>query len=185
MGVRSFIAVEFDDPVILGSLGRVQRTLEGTGADIKSVEGENMHLTLKFLGDVEEVLLEEVKEFVTRVEFQPFEMELRGIGAFPNLRRPRVVWAGVSRGVSEMEAVFNDLEAGLSKLGFRREGRRFSPHLTLARVRSGRNRERLAEAIGEAEEVEFGAFEVAHVKLKSSVLTPRGPIYSTLTPSGG
>ena len=118
------------------------------------------------------------------MRFEPFRMALADTGAFPNLRRPKVIWAGVSEGVDELAEIFRELETGFVGLGFKREGRRFSPHITIARVRSGRNREALVEEVLRLREMDYGGFEVRSVKLKRSVLTPRGPVYSTLAESG-
>lgn len=183
MGVRCFIAVDVEEPSVLDGLGRLQAGLEGTGADLKCVERENIHLTLRFLGDVREGLLGELKNLVTGLSFEPFKMVLEGVGAFPNLRRPRVIWVGVTEGVSELTGIFNRLESGLVGLGFKPEGRGLSSHITLARVRSGKNRDRLVEQVRTHGDESFGAFEVRHIRLKKSVLTPRGPIYSTIAES--
>lgn len=183
MGVRCFVAVDVDEPDLAGALGRVQAVLEGTGADMKCVETENIHLTMRFLGDVREERLGELVSLVEGLSFEPFRMELRGVGVFPNLRRPRVIWAGVTRGADVLAGIFERLESGVVGMGFKPDRRGFSPHITLARVRSGRNRERLVnEILGHADD-EFGGMEVRHVRLKKSVLTPRGPIYSTLAQS--
>jgi len=154
-----------------------------SGGDLKLVEKENIHITMKFLGDVDERLLEQVKNAVSELSFEPFRMELVGVGAFPNLRRPRVIWAGMTSGAEETKRIYDDLETGLEGVGFRRERRRFSPHVTIARVRSGRNRDRLVEEVLSHRDDVFGRFEVSRVRLKRSVLTPRGPIYSTLAES--
>ncbi len=183
MGVRCFVAVEVDDPGVLDALRSFQAGLAGSGGDLKPVERENIHLTLKFLGDVDEGLLDEVKRVVSGLSFEPFRMALAEAGVFPNLRRPRVIWAGVSEGGDEVAGIFRELEDGFMGLGFKREGRRFSPHITIARVRSGRNREGLVEEVFRYRDVDFGGFEVGSVKLKRSVLTPRGPVYSTLAES--
>ena len=183
MGVRCFVAVEVDDPGVLDALGSFQAGLVGSGGDLKPVERENIHLTLKFLGDVDEGLLDEVKRVVRSLSFETFRMALAETGAFPNLRRPKVIWAGVSGGVDELVVIFRELEARLVGLGFKREGRRFSPHITIARVRSGRNRDGLMGEVLRHRDTNFGGFKVGSVKLKRSVLTPRGPVYSTLAES--
>ncbi len=183
MGVRCFVAVEVDDPGVLDALRSFQAGLAGSGGDLKPVERENIHLTLKFLGDVDEGLLDEVKRVVNSLSFKPFRMALAETGAFPNLRKPRVIWAGVTEGADELTAIFRELEAGFVGLGFKREGRRFSPHISIARVRSGRNRDLLMEEVLRYRDAVFGDFEVASVKLKRSVLTPRGPVYSILAES--
>lgn len=181
--MRCFISLDIEDRGLLDALEEAQRRLERTGADLKCVERENIHVTMRFLGDVREGLTVELKRLVSSLAFRPFRVELRGLGVFPSLRRPRVVWAGISDGVEELTDIFQSLEPELVGMGFRPEGRGFSPHITLARVRSGRNRERLVgEVMAHAEEV-FGAMEVVCIKLKKSVLTPKGPIYSTIAES--
>jgi len=177
------VAVEVEDSAILDALVRVQAGLKGTGADVKTVERENIHLTMRFLGDVDEGRLEDVVDLVSGVGFDPFPMELEGIGVFPSLRRPRVVWVGLTKGVEELTGIFNTLEPGLVEMGFRPEGRGFRPHITLARVRSGRNRGQLVDEVLRCQGEGFGEFEVRRIKLKKSVLTPRGPLYTTLAES--
>lgn len=182
--MRCFVSVDIEVRSLLDALVEVQRRLEKTGADLKCVERENIHITLRFLGEVRDGLVGELQRLVSGVAFEPFRVEFRGLGVFPSLRRPRVVWAGMSDGVEELNGIFRRLEPELVGMGFRPEGRGFSPHITLARVRSGRNRERLVEEVtANADEV-FGDFEVGYVRLKKSVLTPRGPIYSTIAQSG-
>lgn len=183
--MRCFISVDIEDRDLLDALKEAQGHLERTGADLKCVDRENIHITMRFLGDIREGLVDELKRLVSGLAFSSFRAELRGLGAFPSLRRPRVVWTGISDGVDELTDIFRRLEPELVGMGFRQEGRGFSPHITLARVRSGRNRERLVEEVmAHAEEV-FGEMEVAHIRLKKSVLTPRGPIYSTIAESTG
>ena len=183
MAVRSFIAVDVEEPALLGALEGVQRGLMATGADIKCVERENIHITLRFLGDVSEGQLEGLRLLVAGLELRPFPVEFRGVGAFPSLRRPRVVWAGLAGGADGLAEVFSRLEDGVVGLGFRREGRGFSPHVTLARVRSGRNREGLVEEILRRSDDPLGEMVAERVRLKKSALTPRGPNYSTLAES--
>jgi 2'-5' RNA ligase len=183
LSVRSFIAVDVEDPGLLGTLEGIQRGLLATGADVKCVERENIHITLRFLGDVGEGQLEGLKHLVKGLELRPFPVEFRGVGAFPNLRRPRVVWARLAAGADGLAEIFRRLEDSIVDLGFRREARGFSPHVTLARVRSGRNREALIEEILGRSEEPLGEMVVERVRLKKSVLTPRGPIYSKLAES--
>ena len=185
MSVRCFIAVDVEEPTILDKIAGAQARLEATGADLKCVERENVHLTLKFLGDVRPGFLDEVAEAVSRLRVDPFRMSMRGVGVFPNLRRPRVVWAGIREGVEGLKAAFDSLEPRMVGLGFKPESRRFSPHITIARIRSGRNSDRLVETVTGLRDVDFGGAEVVHVKLKKSVLTPRGPIYSDIAKSSG
>ena len=183
MSLRCFVAVDIENPGVIDAFVRFQGGLLDTGADLKCVERENIHLTMRFLGDVREDLVDDLKGLIEGIRFERFQSEFRGVGAFPNLRRPSVIWVGITRGVEELEGIFNGLEGGLVKLGFRRDGRGFSPHITLARVRSGRNRDRLVEYVSNSADEAFGEFDVKQITLKKSVLTPKGPIYSTLAKS--
>ena len=183
MADRCFVAVDIDDASIKAALLRVQSAIEATGADVKCVEEENIHITLKFLGEIPEATTTQVSELVRGIAFKPFSLNFQGVGVFPALSRPSVVWAGVTGDVSEMLAVFTELERGLSTLGFEPERRPFQPHVTLCRVRSGRNRAQLAESVTAMVDEEFGELRVGHICLKRSVLTRGGPIYSTVAES--
>ena len=182
--MRCFISVDMEDRLLLDSMIGVQSRLERTGADLKFVGRENIHITLRFLGEVREGLVGGLQQLISGMGFEPFRVEFAGLGAFPSLRRPRVVWVGISDGVEELTEIFRQLEPELIGMGFRPESRGFSPHVTLARVRSGRNRQRLVDEVTAHADEAYGGFEVQHIRLKKSVLTPRGPIYSTVAESG-
>jgi RNA 2',3'-cyclic 3'-phosphodiesterase len=180
---RCFVAVDIDDHALKAALLRAQKAIVATEADVKAVEEENIHITLKFLGEIPEEKTARVAELVKGIAFKPFTLDFRGVGVFPAPSRPSVVWAGVAGEASEMLAVFTELEKGLKTLGFEPERRPFQPHVTLCRVRSGRNRAQLAEAIHGMEDEEFGPLRVEHIRLKKSILTRNGPIYSTAAKS--
>lgn len=178
--IRSFIAVDIENEGVLRALEEAQKELVRTGADLKLVSVENLHFTLKFLGEIEKPRVDGVVEELSRLRFEAFESFLKGLGAFPSLSHVNVVWTSISKGVRELESIFQVLESRIVKLGFQPENRRFNPHLTLARVKTGRNRAALVECIRRMAEDEFGAFKVENIRLKRSVLTPQGPSYSTL-----
>lgn len=178
--LRCFIAVEVADTRVLDSLLELGKALTATGATVKLVEAQNIHATLRFLGNVSRSRVEAVGEVLDEVEFYPFDVELKGVGVFPNLRRVNVVWVGIERGDVELLNVFNQLEAKLKGIGFKPDRRGFSPHITVARISSGRNRDALVDVVSDWSDREFGVFGVDAIQLKKSVLTPRGPIYSTL-----
>lgn len=183
MSIRCFVAVECGGDELSAKFIEVRRMIEAARADLKFVEPENIHLTLKFLGEIEPSLVEQASQAVKETRFQPFGARLEGVGVFPNLRRPRVVWAGITDGASQLAEIWKGIDDKLSELGFERERRRFSPHITLGRVRSGRNRDRLVEEISALSDYEFGDLHVDRIVLKKSVLTARGPIYTTLAES--
>jgi 2'-5' RNA ligase len=178
--LRCFIAVEVADTKVLDRLLELGKVLTATGATVKLVEAQNIHATLRFLGNVSRSRVEEVGKVLDEVEFHPFDVELKGVGVFPNLRRVNVVWVGIERGDVELLNVFNQLEVKLKGVGFKPDRRGFSPHITVARVSSGRSRDALVDVVSNWSDKVFGVFGVDAIHLKKSVLTPRGPIYSTL-----
>jgi 2'-5' RNA ligase len=181
--VRCFIAIECNNPDVITGIKSVQRALIATGAKLKPVEPENIHLTLKFLGEIQQYKVDEIIEVVEGISFEPFKFKAEEVGVFPNIRRPATIWAGIMEGVSDITAVFDEVDAKLSKLGYERERRRFHPHLTICRVRGGKNREQLVEELLRVQSQEFGEVNVDRIVLKKSVLTQSGPIYSTLAES--
>ena len=177
--IRSFIAVDVEKPEIADKIVRIQRDLESVGADLKLVEPENFHFTLQFLGNITPAMVDLVYKAMTEVKAKPFTMTLKGLGAFPVVGNPRVVWIGVSRGGEYLIDIYKQLEPKLRKLGFQPD-KEFTPHLTIARVKSGRAKGALAHKIMELSNIEIGEIEVNCIRLKKSTLTPRGPIYETL-----
>src|SRR5262249_20105479 len=133
--MRTFIAIEMPKQ-IKAALARLQQDLRRAQADVSWTRQENFHLTLRFLGEVEERRLEALKQVCAEsaAEFAPFTLRLGGAGVFPNLRRPRVLWAGLAGDVEIAAALQRRLEAGLVSIGFAPEDKAFSPHLTIGRV---------------------------------------------------
>ncbi len=177
---RSFIAVDLEDPRILSEVDSVLSSLLSIGADLKPVERGNIHVTVKFLGNVETAKLSRVKTALEKVDFSKFVLEVRGAGAFPSLGRMNVIWVGLGEGWSQVQLIYEQVEKCLSELGFPREARGFSPHVTIARVRSGRKRDEMANFVRRLNDKIFGTFTVDMVRLKQSVLSSSGPRYSTL-----
>ena len=174
--VRAFVALE-----ILGnvadSLVQSEKELEVTGADIKLVERENLHLNLKFLGEISEAQASEARFRLARLSLNGADVRVRGLGAFPAPSRPRVVWAGVApEDESLVLAIAKEVMKALDGIG-ERDNRPFAPHITLGRVRSGRNVRELVEVLRLNAGREFGAAELREIKLKSSTLTQGGPVY--------
>ena len=177
--MRLFVALDLPGPV-LDALVRFQGELTATGADLKQVERENLHFTVKFLGEVTEAATSEAKSRLAAVSLQGAEVELKGVGAFPDRLRPRVVWAGVSKADSLLvEPVAKEVSAALEGLG-ENDTRPFHAHVTLARVRSPKNAGDLSALIGKCSNVSFGRLKLTELKLKSSRLTPAGPVYSDI-----
>ena len=177
---RSFVAVDLNDDRVLDNILKTQQTLLRTGADIKPVERENIHITLRFLGEIKQERVQEIIEQMKQIQFARFTADFRGLGVFPGLHRPTVIWIGIEKGAEELSRIFETLEQGLKALGVRPDSKGFTPHLTIARVKSGRNRAELVRTISELRDVEFGSMNVDSVRLKKSTLTPKGPIYEDL-----
>jgi 2'-5' RNA ligase len=183
--VRSFIAIELSADV----LRRVSALQERIVGDLPSglvrwVRPEGIHLTLKFLGDVQADRLEVLSETLCGVcaPHAPFSLSIGGMGVFPNPRRPRVVWLGVDEPTGALSRLQRAVERDIAPLGFPTERRRFSPHLTLGRVRQGRSPAEL-EALGEyatRARVRVGELAVDAVYLMRSDLRPTGALYTEL-----
>jgi len=178
--IRSFIAFDLNNELVLQRFRDAQDKLVKTGADLKLVEPQNIHITMRFLGDIKPTMVDSVHEAMKKVSFSTFDCEIRGLGVFPDLRYARVVWAGIRKGADELKNVFNQLEPNLQELGFRPDPKGFSPHLTLARVKTGRNKAELARCVQDLTDYDFGVVRADCLRLKKSVLTPKGPLYSTL-----
>jgi 2'-5' RNA ligase len=178
--IRTFIAVRIPDS-IRDRIAKLQTELRKHGADIKWVRPESIHVTLKFLGDVEETRMEEVGEAVEKAveHIPPFVVSVNGLGTFPNDRRPRVLWVGVDQGDGELVDMAKRIEDSLSVLGFEKEERRYSAHLTMGRVRSPR---RIGETVRAMHVSDFsgGAFRVEEVFVMKSDLKPTGAVYTAL-----
>ena len=142
----------------------------------------NLHLTLKFLGAVPEDRIDAVAGALGEAirDAHPFQARMRGLGAFPSAGRPRVVWAGVTEGVSEMTALAQRVDAALAALGFPRDERPFSPHVTLGRVRQPGRNPALTDALAGEAAREFGQMHVPSASLMQSQLGPRGARYTEL-----
>jgi 2'-5' RNA ligase len=178
--IRSFIAFDINDELVLKRLSEAQDILVNTGADLKLVKPKNIHVTMRFLGNISLGMVDSIYEEMKKITFASFDIELRGLGAFPSLRYPRVVWAGVRKGADELKNVFDQLEPRLRRLGFKPDPKGFSPHLTIARVKTGRNKAELIRRVKDLADHEFGIIKADCLRLKKSVLTPKGPIYTTI-----
>ena len=176
--VRAFLALDIPNG-IKDRIMDVEGMVEKSGADVKLVEKENLHVTMKFLGDVTEGTVEKVFMAMEGLGEERFEIEVMGTGVFPNPRMVRVLWVGIGGGSEKVISIFKKLDAGIASLGFPRE-RDFTPHITIGRVRSPRNRDELIKTMEKFSGEKFGTAAVSRVVLKRSVLTPSGPMYSNL-----
>lgn len=178
---RSFLAIELTDPIIK-KIEEVQKDLKSTLAEIRWMSPEKIHLTLKFFGNIEESKIDSISKSITELiqNTTPFSLEVRGVGAFPNLRNPRVIWIGVVDREKILFTLQEAIEIQLEKIGFQREDRPFHPHLTLGRMKSSRGKEELTRRLEKYKEMEFGSFQAERMILFKSDLKPSGPIYTPL-----
>jgi RNA 2',3'-cyclic 3'-phosphodiesterase len=178
-GIRSFIAVDLDAPV-RQAVNVLQGELRRINADVRWVRPEGLHVTLKFLGSVDPGRLERLHAaLASSLRDQPaLQVRVRGLGAFPDWRRPRVVWVGLhSVGLAVLAAL---VDGALGPLGFERERRAFTPHLTLARVNSLRGWPPLEEACKAHLDDDFGASDIGAVTIYRSTLQRGGAVYAPL-----
>ena len=149
--------------------------------DIKFVEIENLHFNLRFFEEIEDDKIEKLRMILeeTCKHFEPFEINISGLGTFPNKNYIRVIWIGVKDGYQAFITLAEAIDSALNNLGFLRE-EKFVPHLTLGRVRSGRNKDELLLTIRKIENMEIGKMIVNEIKLFQSILTPNGPIYKEI-----
>ncbi len=151
-------------------------------SDIKLVEPENLHFSLKFLGEVDEDRVKAVREVLTSAgsTFSSFSLTISGIGAFPSAGSCRVVWAGCSAGSKDLEALAGFIDSKLSKIGFIAEEKPFRAHLTLGRIRLVEKNPKLEKFILNNKETDFGSFRVSKISLIESQLSPHGPTYTEI-----
>lgn len=179
--IRSFLAIEIPE-VLREKLREFLRELKSTGADVKWVRPEGIHLTLKFLGAVEREALETISLALRPAveKFAPFELKAQGAGCFPSLRNPRVVWTGLIEKEDAVCRLQREIETITAGLGFPSEDRPFKPHLTLGRVRSPKGKIALTQMIEGNSHLDLGSFRVERVVLFRSDLRPEGAVYTKL-----
>lgn len=179
--MRAFIAIELSEE-IRSALGRIQSHLKYSGADVKWVEEKNIHLTLKFLGEITEEKREKIESILDEIgkSMNSFKISIKDIGAFPKIDYPRVIWVGLDKGAAESKILAEKIDGALSQIGFEKEARPFAAHLTIGRVRSSKNRQALKEKIKNYERRDTNDVIVSSVILFQSSLTPKGPIYTKL-----
>jgi len=187
--IRAFVAIELPDEVRRGLAGLRKELQRDEHRFVKWVDPEAIHLTLKFLGDVPSGRVTEIARAieVAAKAVTPFELEVSGLGVFPNLKQVRVLWVGIGGDVDRLKELQRGIDAELATLGFARGDRPFVPHLTLARVRQGASpseRRSLGELLQSTVFEDTYATTVRTVALMRSQLTPAGAIYSRLSEAG-
>jgi 2'-5' RNA ligase len=179
--IRTFIAVELADDVRRRA-AQLSDRLAQANVKVKWVAPGNMHLTLKFLGDVLHEQTADVCRAVAEVvrECRAFSAECTGAGAFPSPARPRTIWLGIGQGGEQLGRLHAAIDKKLARLGFPREGRKYRPHLTIGRVRGGPGTNELTSLLRQNADFEAGTSEIAEVITFASELTPKGPVYRAM-----
>ena len=178
--IRTFIAVDFDNPEIVSRAQEVQRRLMESGAVMKPVEPQNLHTTLWFFGELDRGRLQLVLDNAREVAFKAFKVGVKGVGYFPGGGRVNVIWLGIDDPAGGLNSIVKQLKDRLTRLGFRYDERGFTPHLTIGRVKRVKDRARLLRELDRLKDMMFGEQIVDKFKVKKSTLTQRGPIYSDL-----
>jgi len=178
--IRLFVACPLP-PNAAEELGRVIEALKGADGAVRWVASRNIHLTVRFLGDTDERLVSDISQKIDTIagQFPVVETTINQIGAFPNLRRPRVIWAGIKSGIDTLSQVAAATELAVQDLGFAVESKGFKAHLTLGRVRDRANPSLLVDLLSEYQLTPIPV-QFDRVVLFKSTLTPRGPIYERL-----
>ena len=179
--IRSFIAVELPDDV-LSAVSRVQGQLKSYGFRTKWVRPANIHVTLKFLGDIDSGTIDAIASAMASAAERcaPISLSAKGIGVFPNTKRPRVLWVGLTGDVNLLIDLQRKLDDRLSDIGFAKERRSFKGHLTLGRFKDRVNSSEITRALTEFEDFETQAFVARELILFKSELRPTGAVYSKL-----
>ncbi|MGC8577214.1 MAG: RNA 2',3'-cyclic phosphodiesterase [Thermoproteota archaeon] len=181
--MRAFVSMDLEDKNVIRKIKGVQEEIVSTGCDVKLVEEYNFHFSLAFLGEISEVQRDEICKFLGTFDKTSAKIKLSGVGSFPSRNNPRVVWIGVSDGAELLRESAKRIWPFLEKIGIKID-KRFEPHLTIARVRSPRNKDKLVAKLAELASVEFGEVFISPIRLKKSTLTYSGPIYETLCEAG-
>ncbi len=183
--IRAFIAIELPDAAKEHLTSLRARLRPAQHPYIKWVAPEGIHLTLKFLGNIPQERVPQITEAMARVAqgVSPFRVQIGGLGAFPNMKRPQVIWVAIEGEVEQLITLHQGIDQALIPLGFAPESRPFTPHLTLGRLKeraSPEERKRIGEHMAFTEFESGPTIEVTEINLMRSRLTPQGAIYSRI-----
>ncbi|MHA1973608.1 MAG: RNA 2',3'-cyclic phosphodiesterase [Candidatus Hodarchaeales archaeon] len=178
--VRSFICVEITNPTTTKNINDVIAKLQFKS--VRTVKPNQLHITLKFLGELTEKKISQVKDKLQEIDFNSFNLHLTGIGTFPNVNYMRVLWIGVKEGAQQLKDLASLVDSKTHECGITKEKRAFSPHLTIARIKklNINDKNSLKSFVLENHELDIGDQHIGELILKKSTLTPNGPIYENL-----
>ncbi len=182
MDIRSFLAFELPE-FVKEELSGLIRSFNRGVSKVRWVKRENMHLTVLFLGNINEETIPAMAEDISDIceRFSPFIVRMKGVGCFPNIRNPKVIWVGIDGEIERMAKFYESLVMNLSKYGIKQENRTYRPHLTLGRIKGNSNiRDRMVGMISKGREITDKEFILQELVLFKSDLRPQGPIYTKL-----
>ena len=179
--IRTFLAIELPEKITY-TISKVQEEIKSYGLKIRWVRPENIHLTLKFLGDIKTADTEKVARAVSEsvTGHPPISLAVKGIGVFPGIKKPRVLWLGISKQVDLLTALQKTLDDKLEAMGFPKEKRPFRGHLTLGRIKSIIDPKTLHDVLKEFTMFESERFFADRIILYKSDLKPKGAVYTKL-----
>jgi 2'-5' RNA ligase len=173
--MRVFVAIEISNDDVISSIIDFQSKVK---INAKPVISKNLHFTLQFLGEISEDEVENIRQALRLIKFSPFKIKFKGIGAFPNIKSPRVIWIGTDQdGANFLKNLAGKVENLLSPLGFTSD-KPFKSHLTVFRIKNKAGE--ISKELKKFEFADFGSQEISNIKLKQSILTPKGPLYSDI-----
>ncbi len=177
--IRTFIAIDLPDAV-RQNIAALQEELKRDREKISWTKPENIHLTLKFLGDTDESKIDDIANIISGIasEYPAFRLNVSDLGVFPNFRRPRVLWVGLPNPPAALLEIAEKIESGLAEMGFAKEARPFSPHLTIGRVKAPLSDRFIKRLKNHA--FAGGLFDVKEILIIKSDLHPQGAIYTPL-----
>lgn len=182
--MRTFIAIELPQEV-KNVLVKLQGRLRKTGGDVKWVQPDNIHLTLKFLGEIDEKKLNKINLILDKIAGNNscFQISFSTLGVFPKMSSPRIIWVGIEKGDMETKKIASELEEEIEKIGIAKEDRPFSSHITIGRVKSALNRQMLAQELNQLKDYcaeNKLQFKAERITLFKSTLLPVGAVYEPL-----
>jgi len=173
--VRTFISIDLPDS-IKDDIYEIGKILDTDG--IKLVEHDNLHLTLKFTGEVSQLKIDEIIQNLSKIRFKPFRLKIQGVGAFPTEKNARIVWIGAKGYILPLVDL---IETELERLKFKRD-ERFHPHITIARIKKQNSdiKNKIEKFLVDNHNLDIGSVLVDNFRLKKSILTGKGPTYETI-----
>jgi 2'-5' RNA ligase len=176
--VRAFIGIKIPDEISSEIFNFSSEKLKSIGGKVKLVEKENIHITLLFLGEIENNKINQIIDELKKIKYESFTISVKGIGVFPSLEFPKVVWIGAES--DKIIRLHEEIKNRFKEFVEKDESKPFTSHITIARIKSGNISNEVRKLLNENKDIEFGKFQVNEFSLFESKLTPQGPTYKIL-----